>query len=199
VASLKARRKESGLEIEYEITPDDLYAFQWRANSRSSIAKRASRKAYLFLFLTFLLFALLPAIGPDGFAISRVNILWVVIVFPLIALMTWYLNRRQTRRAILGLLKAEKPGKGQLGSHKISLNDEGLVESTAVGESRTSWAGVDRVEQNREYIFIYTSPAGAHIIPKRAFSSLQEAECFYEIARASKQIALDGNPALTKH
>jgi hypothetical protein len=178
------------LEIEYEITLDDLYAFQWRASSRSSIAKRSRLKAYIYLFLTFLLFALLPSITSDGFVISRFNILWVAIVYPLTAFMTWYLNRRQTRRAILELLKEEKPGKGQLGSHKISLNDEGLVESTAVGESRTSWAGVDRIEQNRDYIFIYTAPLAAHLIPKRAFSSLQEAECFYEIARASKQIAV---------
>lgn len=182
------RRKGSGLEIEYEITLDDLYAFQWRANSRSPIVKRASRKTYIYLFLTFLIFALLPSITSDGFVISRANFWWIVIVFPLTAFMTWYLTRRQTRRAILELLKKEKPGKGQLGSHKISLNDQGLVESTAVGESRTSWAGVDRIEQNQEYIFIYTAPGAAHVIPKRAFNSLQEAECFYEIARASKSV-----------
>ena len=75
-----------------------------------------------------------------------------------------------TRRLIRQLLKDEKPGRGQVGRHKVVLSDAGVVESTDVSESRTSWAGVDRVEQNAEYIFIYTSPAAAHVIPKRAFS-----------------------------
>jgi len=177
------------MEIEYEITPDDLFAFQWRAAYRSPVAKRARRKVYLYLFLALLLFSLLPAIGYDGFVIARANFTLVAVAFPVVALMTWRLDRRQTRRAILELLREEKPGKGQLGRHKLGLGEAGLVESTAVGESRTSWEGVDRVEQNREYIFIYTAPAAAHVIPKRAFSSPGEAETFYQLAGASREAA----------
>jgi hypothetical protein len=64
-----------------------------------------------------------------------------------------------------------------------------VVESTAVGESHTSWAGVDRIEQNPEYIFIYTSPAAAYVIPKRAFRDMQEAEGFYQFSRTRKEAA----------
>jgi hypothetical protein len=87
------------------------------------------------------------------------------------------------------LLKEEKPGKGQLGKHRIVLSANGLAESTAVGESRTSWAGVDRVEQDPHYIFIYTSPAAAHVVPKRAFKDLRAAEDFYHLTRAGKEAA----------
>jgi hypothetical protein len=177
------------MEVEYEITPDDLFAFQWRAAYRSPIVRRARRKVYIYVFLTLLLFSLLPAIGYDGFVISRANFLLIAITFPVVALIFWLLDRRQTRRAILELLKEEKPGKGQLGAHKVTLGEAGLVEGTAVGESRTSWAGVDRVEQNQDYIFIYTAPIAAHIIPRRAFSSLQEAESFYQLATVSKAAA----------
>ena len=89
-------------------------------------------------------------------------------------------------------MKQEKPDKGQLGKHRVKLNEAGLVEATAVSESRTSWAGVDRVEQNEKYIFIYTSPAAAHMIPKRAFSSVQGAEGFYQLARVSKEAEWSG-------
>jgi hypothetical protein len=64
----------------------------------------------------------------------------------------------------------------------LSLSDDGFSESTVVGEQRTSWAGVDRVEQNADYIFIYTSPVAAHIVPRRAFASAEDAERFYEFA-----------------
>jgi hypothetical protein len=93
------------------------------------------------------------------------------------------------RRAILRLLRDEKPGRGQLGRHKVVLTEGGLVESTAVGESRTSWAGVHRIEQNPRYIFIYTSPVAAHLIPKRAFRDMQEAEDFYQLGTTRKEAA----------
>ena len=177
------------MEVEYEITRDDLYYFQWRANRRSRLVRRERRKVYIYVFLTFLLISLLPAFGPDGFDLSNTSFMWVAIVFPVVAAALWLFERRQTRRAILELLKEEKPERGQLGAHKICLSEAGLVESTVVGESRTSWAGVDRIEQDQEYIFIYTAPLAAHIIPKRAFRTLHEAECFYQLATASKQVA----------
>jgi hypothetical protein len=48
---------------------------------------------------------------------------------------------------------------------------------------------VHRIEQSQDYIFIYTSPAAAHIIPKLAFSNRQEAETFYQVAKVSKAAA----------
>lgn len=177
------------MEVEYEITPDDLYHFHWRASLRSPFAKRAKIKAYLILLLCLLVLSVLPAFSSDGFDISYVSFWWILIYFPLVVGMAWVFERRQARKAILELVKQEKPGRGQLGSHKVSLNEIGLVESTAVGESRTSWTGVDRVEQDEKFIYIYTAPHAALLIPKRAFSNLQEAESFYQLARVSKQSA----------
>jgi hypothetical protein len=175
------------MEIEYELTPDDLYAFQWRAVFASRRGRRATRTVYLLWLLAVLLIAAVPAIGPDGFAISRMNFSFLVIALPIVFLVQWCLERWLIRRAILQLLKDEKPGRGQLGKHRMVVSKDGLIESTAVGESRTSWAGVDRIEQNGEYIFIYTSAAAAHIIPKRAFKDTQEAEGFYQFTRTGKE------------
>lgn len=94
-----------------------------------------------------------------------------------------------TRRTIREFLKQERQDKGQLGKHRLVLDDAGLVETTAVGESRTSWPGVHRVEQNADYIFIYVAPASAHLIPRRSFKEPQEADSFFEYARAKMQAA----------
>jgi hypothetical protein len=48
---------------------------------------------------------------------------------------------------------------------------------------------VDRVEQSPDYIFIYTSPAMAHLIPKRAFRDPHEAERFYQYGQSRKAAA----------
>ncbi|HEX6624157.1 MAG TPA: YcxB family protein [Pyrinomonadaceae bacterium] len=177
------------MEVEYEITTEDLFAYQWRACYKSPITRRARRKAYIYLLLLLLVLSLVGAFGSGGFSLSLANFAWVAVAFPVLACMIRYSDRRQTRRAIRELLKDEKPDKGQLGVHRIALTETGLVERTAVGESRVTWAGVDRVEQNEEYVFIYTAPSAAHIIPKRAFGSPREAESFYRLAGVSKEAA----------
>jgi hypothetical protein len=172
------------MEVDYVLTAEDLYAFQLRAVQRSPITKRTRRNTYSYLFVALLLFAIVPAIGADGFVISRVSFGFLIIGYAVVASLTWFLEKRMTRRAILQLLKAEKPDKGQLGRHTVKLDETGVVESTVVGEQRTSWAGIDRVEQDPDYIFIYTAPAAALVIPKRAFDSTLDAENFYHRAIA---------------
>jgi hypothetical protein len=156
---------------------------------RVSRGRRARRWVYLGWLLAIVLFAIVPAIGPDGFVLSRVSFTFILVAFPVVAFAQWFLETRLMRRAIRRMLEEERPGRGQVGKHRLALSEDGIVESTAVSESRTSWAGVDRVEQNSDYIFIYTSAAAAHMIPKRAFRDLQEAEAFYQLARARKTAA----------
>jgi len=173
------------MELEYELTRDDLYAFQWRAAFTSPRARRVRRWVYLGWLLAIVLFSILPAVGRDGFVISRVSFTFLFIAYPAVVVAQWFLERRLMRRALLRLLDEEKPGRGQLGKHRLVVNGNGLIESTAVGESRTSWAGVDRIEQSPEYIYVYTSAAAAHVVPKRAFRDVNEAEAFLQLCRTS--------------
>src|SRR5438093_414961 len=73
----------------------------------------------------------------------------------------WLSETSLMRRTIRRLLAEEKPDRGQLGKHRVVVSETGLVESTAA----------------------------AHMIPKRAFSSVQEAEALYQLARAGKETA----------
>ena len=61
------------MDVDYEITREDLYAFQWRAAFQSARSRRARRVPYLLWLLAILLWAIVPAIGPDGFTLSRVS------------------------------------------------------------------------------------------------------------------------------
>ena len=129
------------MEVEYELTTDDLYHFQWRACFSSPSAKRKKLKFYLYTLLVLVFLSALPAFGSDGFKLSYRSFVWILFFFPVFVVAFSIIERRQTRRALLELLKEEKPGRGQLGLHKVILNEAGVVESTAVGESRCSWAG----------------------------------------------------------
>jgi hypothetical protein len=151
--------------------------------------RRVRRTLYLLWVLAILLLAIVPAIGADGFAISRISFTFIVFAIPVVFLFQWCLDHWLIRRTKLQQLADEKPGQGHHGRHRKVVSEQGLVESTDVGESRTSWAGVDRVEQDPHYIFIYTSPAAAHVIPKRAFGSPDKADAFYALSRARREAA----------
>jgi YcxB-like protein len=175
--------QQQSMEVTYQLTPDDLYAFQWRAAYLSAKSRRARRVSYLYLFLPFLVIALLPMIGSSrSLTAAKISAVMLIVVFPIVAVCYALMYRRLIRRAILKLVAEEKPDKGHLGWHTVVIDDEGLVETTAVGQSRSSWAGVDRIEHDADYIFIYTAPAQAHTIPKRAFTQ-STANDFFEFAR----------------
>jgi hypothetical protein len=177
------------LQIDYENTPEDLYAFQWRGAFDSPRGRRARRIVYLIWVLAVVLFGIVPAIGADGFAVSRISFGFILVAIPIVFLFQWCLERWVIRNVIRSLLEDERPDRGQLGRHRLILGEDGLIETTAVNESRTAWAGVDRVEQNPDYIFIYVTPATAHVIPKRAFGDSQEAEAFFRLARSRTEAA----------
>ena len=79
-------------------------------------------------------------------------------------------------------------------NHIIAIAPDSITEISEVGESRTAWSGVEKVEENEEYIFLYTGSLIAHVIPKRAFISQDEASKFFQQARAYQL----GSPRLTR-
>jgi YcxB-like protein len=177
------------LEIEYDITPDDLYAFQWRGVFHSARGRRARRNVYLGWLLAVVLFAIVPAIDVDGFAFSRISLGFILVAVPIVFAFQWCLERWLIGRAIRQLFTDERPDRGVLGRHRVVLSDDGVLESTAVNQSSHAWAGVDRVEESADHIFIYTSVAAAHVIPKRAFRDPEEAEAFLRLAHSRKEAA----------
>jgi hypothetical protein len=172
-------------EVSYELTTDDLFAFQWRAYRMSAAGARARRTRYVSVVLIALGVTTLPSLFAGYPVVTWFNALAFVVVLSVIAPVSGVLERRLTRSAILEFVRREKPGKGQLGRHTIALHEDGVVETTATGEMRTMWAGVDRVEDDDTYIFLYTAAAMAHVIPKRAFSGDGAAE-FLRFARMKK-------------
>ena len=177
------------MEVEYQLTTDDLFAVHWRAAYESRRARRSRYLLYLYLFVALFIVFTVPAMTDEGYVISTPTLSFVVPAFIVCALIQWVTIRSLTRRTILQIVRDEKPDKGQLGMHKVVLDEIGVLETTVVGESRTSWAGVDRVEQNDQYICIYTTPAAVHAIPKQAFDNPQQAESFYEFASINQQAA----------
>ena len=173
------------LEVSYDLTPADLYAFQLRALNLSPIARRTRRNSYLTLFLTFFAIASLSAINSEGVGQVVISYGLVIVGFPVAAGIFRMIDKRHTHNTLVRLTREEQPDKGLVGTHNLVLGPDGIIESTVVGESRVSWNGVDRIEDDSDHIFIYTTPHAAHIVPRRAFADAKDASRFLEFARAN--------------
>ena len=78
------------MEVSYDITPDDLFAFQWRSVFDSPRGRRARRNVYLGWALVVLLLAALPAIGNGRFFDpSRISIPFIVVTLAIVFLSQW--------------------------------------------------------------------------------------------------------------
>ena len=174
------------MQVEYELSREDLFAFQWRAVQKSPQVKRAKR-TYSVWFVILLLFTLFLFNSSTPFHV--INVAIPIISFAIAGCLVWLFEKRRIIRSINELVSEEKLDSGLLGKHKIILNDNDVVEMTEVGESKTSWRGVHRLEQSDEYIFVYTTAIGAHVIPKRAFANRNDADKFWEAANHYKQAA----------
>lgn len=68
---------------------------------------------------------------------------------------------------------------GLLGEHTIEINEKGVRETTSVNDGFQTWEGIQSVEQDKAYIYIFLDSILAHIIPKIAFNSIAEANEFF--------------------
>ena len=164
-------------EIDYELTRDDLFAFQLYALKNSPTVKKFARRTRVMYAVVIVIMAALMTPWRSTLALAA-----FVLAVGTFILLSWLFTRALTRRAITDQINRELPEKGQLGRHHIRIDETGVFESTAVGEQRVAWAGIDRIERNEDSIFIYTTPHAALMIPRRAFATAEAADSFAKLA-----------------
>lgn len=100
--------------------------------------------------------------------------LWILIF----SLSKWFFSNIVTRK----MLK-EGRNRSVLGRHEVVLEESEVIERTSLNEMHTNWAGVEQVVENERYIFIYITASAAHVIPKRAFATQEDARSFFQTAK----------------
>jgi hypothetical protein len=155
------------LEAKYEITLDDVHAFNAHYGKTSPVARRARRTARFGL--TAMLAVLLGALG---YGIRAPLPFWILggaillVFFAIFPRRVERLIRLHTARSY-----ADGANKGLLGPHRLTALKDWLIEQSKWREQRTHWRAVERVEQSPHHLFIYVSGFTAIVIPRRAFDS----------------------------
>lgn len=153
------------MHIQYELTEEDYIRFNLSHIKRSKTGMR------MLLLQRIIGPVIILGVGALMFATLFQEMSWWLFgVYGVISLI-WFLYypkyferhiRKQTKRMI-----QERSNEGMVGPHTMELNEDGLRDKNAFGETHVSWNGIKDVVEEDDYLYLYNSSVSAYILPKR--------------------------------
>ena len=111
-------------------------------------------------------------VGSVGIGVLVVGFFWVGLPW------IYAMNNR-----LILLLGLKQCGQALLGSFEAELKKDGVRIRSASNEVLIKWESIEKVEENEEYIFLFTRKNAAQALPKRAFGSRDEVQEFLRVVR----------------
>ena len=173
------------MTAEYEITRDDLSAFNLYHHRHSPTARRHYRRSWLLpAFIGFLICSGIGYLANDGRGPWRtfLDLLPLFSFVPMYLLYFPWAYRRTLRKNVAGMV-SEGQNRGLFSPHRVTISPEGVTSSSELEQTSTAWRAVERVVASPTHAYIYTNALAAVIVPQRAFASPAEFEEFIRTAR----------------
>jgi amino acid transporter len=189
------------LELEYTLTPDDLFEYQ---RAYSSIAasfqgnKRGLRRFSLFafavlasavasVFFVFYTDKTRPAAGEQTGG-------WQLPAIVVAMVLAWFFFFVRARYSKAGVRRVFKDSPDLAGVQHVTVSEEGVAVRMATSVTNMTWAHFVHFAESAGLYLLFVSKTAAHIIPKRAFGSAAEMEWFRGVAQARAGKATGGFP-----
>jgi YcxB-like protein len=181
------------MTAEYELTKDDLRAFNLYHHGHSP----ASRRHYLLAWwvpavIWFLVCAgIWYFAGREGRTPLRafLDLLPLFCGVPLYLLCFPWAYRRKLRKMV-DAMAGEGENRGLFSHHRVTISPESVTDSCEHGQTSSTWRGVERVVAADEHAYIYINALAALIVPRRAFADPAEFEEFVRTARGYHEKAV---------
>lgn len=157
------------MRVKADITREDYWNFNKYAIFNVPYVRTTFILSALILPIVVLVIELLKNLSPSV----------IVVSMPVSTAAGFLLMIYITKKQAMGLPDKKE---GLIGEHIFEIGKSGFKEITSVSRGSVSWNGVKSIMENEEYIFIFKDKMMGHIIPKRAFSSPEEAKEFYNKA-----------------
>ncbi len=149
--------------VEFDLSVDDFVAYNLRFMQTSDIGRRQLRTFRLLSSLLVLLISFVMVGFVFGHLVGgAVYALVVAIALWFAAPRLWFAHLKWTIRRM-----AAGDGIGTTGWHRLTVDDAGITEETAQGQSFIAWPGVKRIDQAEQAAYVFFAPVQAFIIPKR--------------------------------
>jgi hypothetical protein len=170
------------VQVSFDLTAADLEAWGDFSVRHNAVARRQ-------MFATSLLVAVCVGLL-GGIAVGRspagttIAVLLAALTFVAAPWVVRGSSRRTTRA-----LYSHGRNVGMLGPRTVRLDADGVhVEMDGGRESRYWWA-VEDVTTSPDHVYIYVTSISAHIVPRRAFATRDDADRFYQEARRRHALA----------
>ena len=166
------------MEVSYENTLNDMLALtEHQISASPAYQKRRSWTIYGSPLLLLAGFTYL------GYSTQKTGLMVGGVVGALF-LFFWSLRAyRNFPRKAVEQLQREKPQKEVFCRHHITVSAEGFSEQTAESRHFHTWRALSDVAFTPDYIFVYDTPATAHIIPRRELGDTRFQQLREEIER----------------
>lgn len=159
------------ISLEYYLDKYDVLAY-YLYNLEGSPQKRYTRKLIKLtslIGLGIVLFAEIMLILTS----DNTHLYAVIIIGIFIALaFFWLIFYTYLMRRVLVAVILKRYGQSQnrlTGKHFFSINSDIFQDSTEIGEFKTRWSAIKRIESTDQYLFIILQDSGPYIVPRKAF------------------------------
>jgi hypothetical protein len=183
----------AAMTAEYEITKEDLSAFNLYHHRHSPSARRQYLRSWFIPpIILLLVFSSIWYLADRDRGTPFQTFLDLLPLFSFVPLYLLYfpLAYRRTLRKIVAGMVSEGQNRGLLSRHRVTISPENVAESSEHGQISTTWRAVERVVSDDEHAYIYTNAMAAIIVPSRAFAGPSEFEEFVRTARGHHQKAM---------
>lgn len=181
------------MTAEYEITKDDLSAFNLYHHRHSRTARRQYLRSWFlpaFIWSIFCSGIWLLADRERGKPFQTfLDLLPLFSGVPIYLLYFPWAYHRKLRQIIAGMV-SEGQNRGLFTRHRVTISDEGVSDSSELGQTTTAWRAVERVAAADEHAYIYTNALAAIIVPHRAFTGPTEFDEFVRTAKGHHEKAV---------
>lgn len=183
------RVSTSMYEIEYVVTADDVaYLNHYHAQKSPTIRHARLRGAALLVFLGMVVLMVAPS------ALLGLSVCTGLMVSA--AMIAARKNGRPSRQQYEHIRRLFEEGNNRalFGPHRMLLHEDRLEVITEYSRGEVRWEGVERIEEDEQYIFIYVSALNAYVVHKKYFFSGHDAQRFIEHARHMHGRAMQLDP-----
>ena len=173
-------------ELDYLVTADDIAHLNHFHLQQSPAIQR--RKTYVGLILTVSgVFGFLVTLMTGGMPLLFMTFLIVMGIWT-----TLSKDDKPSTRHVQHIRKlyGEGDNRALFGHHHVRLFPDRIEVSTEYSRGEVKWEGVERVVENKDYIFIYVSALNAYVINKKYFTGEAHAQEFFAQAKIHHEQAM---------
>ncbi len=147
--------------LKYELTKDDLIAFSVYAATKTPHAVRESSRLRLWIALgTVVALGLVFAADGSLYLGISIGVVVAALLWAVWAPMWRWATRANAKRFVgLGQL-------GAVGEYRIWADESGVHQVSPKGRTDSSWDEVLRVEDDDDYIYLFTGELEAYLVPR---------------------------------